>query len=86
MWCRQNIAFNSPIAETKNKTMKATNLGLWYVQIPYNFVINPQGEVVEPKVHNGSVFVWIERKRVPISKLPKVEYNEAMRFKRIFCE
>jgi len=72
------------IAATKNKTMKATNLGLWYQQIPYGWVVNPQGEVIEPKEHNGSKFVWIDRKRIPISRLPKLDYQAAMEFKRIF--
>jgi len=66
--------------------MKATNLGIWYVQVPHQFVINPIGEVVEPKVHNGSVFVLINRNRVPISKLPELNYQEAMTFKEIFVQ
>jgi hypothetical protein len=66
--------------------MKATNLGIWYVQVPLQFVVNDVGEVVEPKVHNGSVFVWIKRVRVPISKLPHLNYEEAMFFKRIFVD
>ena len=64
--------------------MKATNLGIWYQQIPNGHVINPMGEVVEPKVHNGSIFILKNRKRVPISKLPKLNYEEAMNFKDIF--
>jgi hypothetical protein len=75
---------NAMIAATKNKTMKATNLGLWYVQIPYGWVVSPQGEIIEPKEHNGSKFVWINRKRKPISKLPKLDYSAAMEFKKIF--
>lgn len=65
--------------------MKGTALGLWYVQIPNIFVINPMGEVVEPKVHNGSRFVLINRNRVPVSKLPHLNYTEAMKFKEICC-
>lgn len=64
--------------------MKATNLGIWYVQIPNNHVINPMGEIVDPKIHKGSTFVLIERKRVALSKLPHLNYNEAMNFKHIF--
>lgn len=65
--------------------MKATNLQMWYMQSPSGIVVNPAGEVVTPKTHNGSKFVLINRKRVAISKLPKLNYNEAMRFKEIFC-
>ena len=84
MW-RGGIAYYSMIDETKNKTMKATALGVWYQQIPYGHVVNPQGEVVEVKEHNGSKFVWVNRKRKPISKLPKLDYKSAMEFKEIFC-
>lgn len=66
--------------------MKGTALGIWYVQIPNNFVINPLGEVIFPKVHNGSTFVLINRKRVPVSKIPKLDYKAAMEFKNIFVE
>lgn len=64
--------------------MKATNLGIWYMQIPSGIVVNPLGDVVEPKVHNGSKFVLINRKRVAISKLTKLNYEQAMNFKEIF--
>lgn len=64
--------------------MKATNLGIWYVQIPNGHVVNPLGEVVVPKIHNGSKFVLIDRKRVAVSKLPKLNYADAMEFKNIF--
>lgn len=73
------------IDATKYKTMKATALGIWYQQIPYGYVVNPQGEVVEVKEHNGSKFVWVKRKRKPISKLPQLDYPAAMRFKEVFC-
>ena len=56
------MATNVCIYATKNKTMKATALGIWYVQVPLHFVISPQGEVVDPKEHNGSKFVWVNRK------------------------
>ena len=39
------MAYNAKIYATKNKTMKATAIGLWYVQIPNIFVVNPFGEV-----------------------------------------
>lgn len=65
--------------------MKATALGIWYIQIPYGFIINPQGEIVEPKEHHGSTFVWHERKRKPVSKIPKLNYQQAMEFKEVFC-
>ena len=78
------MAHNACICDIKYKTMKATSLGIWYVQIPLHFVISPQGEVVEPKEHNGSKFVWVNRKRKTINSMPKLNYNEAMRFKEIF--
>lgn len=64
--------------------MKATALGIWYRQNPYGFIVNPQGEVVEPKKHNGSVFVWHERKRKPVSKIPKLSYQDVDNFKTVF--
>lgn len=66
--------------------MKATALGIWYQQIPYGHVVDPQGEVVEVKEHNGSKFVWVNRKRKPISKLPKLAYSAAMEFKKVFVD
>lgn len=66
--------------------MKATALGIWYVQIPSGLVINPMGEVVEPKVHNGSTFILKDRKRVPVSKLPHLNYTSAIEFKQIFVD
>jgi len=65
--------------------MKATALGIWYVQVPLQFVVSPQGEVVEPKEHNGSKFVWMGRKRKPISKITKLNKQQAMAFKSVFC-
>ncbi len=64
--------------------MKATNLGIWYQQIPSGIIVNPMGEIIESKVHNGSKFVLIDRIRKPISKLPKLNYEDAMKFKEIF--
>lgn len=80
------IAANACIYATKNKTMKATALGIWYMQIPYNFIIDPQGNVIEPKIHNGSKFVWVKRERRVLSKIPKMNYEQAMKFKEIFCD
>lgn len=64
--------------------MKATGLGIWYVQIPSGVVVNPLGEIVEPKVHNGSNFVLVNRVRVAISKMPKLDKKAAMEFKKVF--
>jgi hypothetical protein len=79
------ITTNICICVTKNKNMKATNLGIWYQQIPSGIIVNPLGEIIEPKVHNGSKFIIKNRVRFPISKLPKLNYSEAMIFKEIFC-
>jgi hypothetical protein len=68
------------------KTMKGTALGLWYVQIPNKFVIDPLGNVVEPKVYKGNTVIIRERKQVSVSKLPHLNYSEAMEFKKIFCD
>lgn len=78
------VAANACIDATKYNYMKGTSLRLWYVQIPNKFVIDPMGNVVEPKLHNGSLYVLIKRKRVPISKLPHLNYEAAMKFKKIF--
>lgn len=64
--------------------MKATNLGIWYMQIPSGIIVNPMGVIIEPKEHNGSKFIIKKSKRVPISKLPKLDFKEAMKFKGIF--
>lgn len=66
--------------------MKATSLRIWYVQIPGGYVVNPQGEVVEPKEHNGSKFVWVKRKRKTINSVPKLNYKDAMDFKKVFVD
>ena len=79
------MAHNTHIYAHKNKTMKATALGIYYQQIPYGYVISPQGEVLDVKKHNGSLFIWVNRKRKPISKIPKLNYDEAIEFKKIFC-
>ena len=81
----RKVTANVCIYATKLKPNMATALGLWYVQIPYGFVISPQGEVVEVKEHNGSKFVWVNRKRKTISSMPKLDYKTAMEFKKIFC-
>ena len=66
----------------------ATALGLWYIQIPYNFLIDPYGNVVEPKVQikNGKEYqyVWVNRKQRFLSSIPKLDYKSTMRFKEIF--
>ena len=78
------VTANSLIAATKTKQMKATALGIYYQQIPGGWVVSPQGEVLEVKEHNGSKFIYINRKRKPISKLPKLDKKAAMEFKEIF--
>jgi hypothetical protein len=81
-----HIAHNSNIYEQNHKSMKATALGIWYVQIPSNIVVNPLGEVVTPKCHKGSKYVVVDRKYQSVSSLPKLDYSNAIRFKEIFCE
>lgn len=76
---------NSTIDVTKNKTMKGTALGLWYVQIPNKFIIDPFGNVVEPKVYKGNKVIIRDRKQISVSKLPHLNYSETMNFKKIFC-
>lgn len=66
--------------------MKGTALGIWYVQLPLHFVISPAGDVVEPKEHNGSKFVWVNRKRKTISSMPKLDCDDAREFKRVFVD
>lgn len=64
--------------------MKATALGIWYRQIPNNFIVDPFGNVVEPKVYKGNKVIIRNRKQVSVSKLPALDYKEAMNFKSIF--
>jgi len=47
-------------------------------------VVNPLGVIVEPKTHNGSRYVVVNRKMKAISKLPHLNYSDAMNFKEIF--
>ena len=83
--CSVSIATNAYIDATNHKLMKATNLGIWYVQIPSNIIVNPLGEIVTPKEHKGSKYVVVNRKYRTVSNLPKLDYKAAMRFKEIFC-
>lgn len=85
MGCHK-ITTNTYINEHKHKRMKATNLGIWYMQIPSGIVVNPLGEAVVPKEHHGSKYVVVNRKMKAISKLPKLDYKSAMEFKEIFCD
>ena len=80
------ITTNTQIVAPKNKSMKATSLGIWYVQIPSGIVVNPLGEIVEPKTHKGSRYVVVNRKVKAVSKLPHLNYSDAMNFKEIFCQ
>ena len=80
------MAHNATIYAIKNKTMKATSLGIWYVQIPNIFVVNPFGEVVTPKVYKGNKVIIDKRKQISVSKLPHLNYDAAMNFKNIFCD
>lgn len=66
--------------------MKATALGIWYVQIPNKFVIDPFGNLVEPKVYKGNTVIIRERKQVSVSKLPHLNYTDAMQFKKVFVD
>lgn len=79
-----SIAANALINEVKYKTMKATSLGIWYRQIPSGVVVNPLGEIIAPKFHNGSFYVVVNRKVKAVSKLPQLDYRAAMEFKSIF--
>lgn len=80
------ITPNSYIDEIKHKTMKVTNLGIWYQRIPSGIIVNPLGEIVQPKLHNGSWYVVIKRKPVAVSnpRIPKLTQERVMEFKRIF--
>ena len=66
------------------KKLKATALGLWYVQIPNKFVVDPFGNIVEPKVYKGNKVIIKNRKQISVSKLPHLNYSDAINFKNIF--
>ena len=68
----------------ENKKLKGTALGLWYVQIPNNYVVDPFGNVITPKVYKGNTVIIRNRKQVSVSKLPHLDYTAAMEFKEIF--
>ena len=82
------MSANSLIDETKYKNMKGMALGIWYVQIPYNYLVDPYGNIIVPKkqIKNGKkyVYVWINRKQRFLSSIPKLNYKLAMDFKTIF--
>ena len=75
---------NSKIDETKHNTMKGMALGIYYVQIPNNFIVDPFGNIVEPKVYKGNRVIIKNRKQLSVSKLPHLNYQAAMEFKNIF--
>jgi hypothetical protein len=79
------IAFNTYIDAMNYKEMKATPLGLWYMQIPSGLIVNPLGVIIEPRFHKGSWYIVKNRKTVAISGLPKLDYKDAMEFKNVFC-
>ena len=79
-----SIAYNSKIDEPKLKLNMATALGIYYVQIPNNFIIDPFGNVIEPKVYKGNKVIIQNRKQLSVSKLPHLNYQAAMEFKNIF--
>jgi len=69
----------------QDKKLTGTALGLWYVQIPNKFIIDPFGNVVEPKVYKGNTVIIRDRKQVSVSRLPQLDRTAAMRFKEVFC-
>jgi hypothetical protein len=80
------LAHNTQIDAMEDKKLKGTAIGLWYVQVPNIFVIDPFGNVVEPKVYKGNRVIIEGRKQVSVSKLPHLNYSETMNFKKIFCD
>ena len=80
-----SLTHNSIIDAMENKKLKGTALGLWYVQIPNNYVVDPFGNVITPKVYKGNTVIIRNRKQVSVSKLPHLDYTAAMEFKEIFC-
>ena len=66
--------------------MKGMALGIYYVQIPNNFIIDPIGNVIEPKVYKGNRVIIKKRKQLSVSKLPHLNYQAAMEFKNVFYE
>lgn len=74
------------LTHQNHNTMKATNLGIWYRQIPSGIIVNPFGEIIEPKFHHGSWYVVVDRKMKAVSKLPQLDFRSAMKFKEIFVD
>lgn len=68
----------------------ATALGIWYIQVPYNYLIDPYGTVIEPKVQikkgREYKYVWIDRKQRFLSSIVKLDYQQAMDFKKVFVD
>jgi len=79
-----SIAAYTYIAAMEDKKLKGTALGLWYVKIPNKFVVDPFGNVVKPKVYKGNTVIIRDRKQVSVSKLPHLNYSDAMDFKKVF--
>ena len=80
----QGISYNSYIDETKPIINMATALGIFYVQTPNNYIIDPFGNIIEPKVYKGNKVIINNRKQLSVSKLPHLNYQAAMEFKNIF--
>ena len=66
--------------------MKGMALGIYYVQIPNNFIVDPFGNVIEPKVYKGNLVIIKNRKQLSVSKLPQLNYQAANEFKNVFYE
>ena len=79
---------NTIIYAMGNKELKATALGIWYIQVLYNFLVDPYGTVVEPKTQTKKgkeyKYVWVDRKQRFLSSISKLNYQQAMEFKKVF--
>lgn len=59
-------------------------LGIYYLLIPNNIVIDMFGNEIEIKVHKGNKFIIQNRKQISVSKLPKFTILDARNFNQIF--
>ena len=60
--------------------MKHTALGIYYLLLPNNIVIDMFGNEIEPKVHKGNKFIIQNRKTNFYFKTTKIHYIRFSKF------
>jgi len=82
----EKITYNVCIDATKLKLNMATALGLWYVQIPYGFVISQKEEVVKVKETCAFLIDYLQGYKNSISVLPENQILNPKEFNEKYAE